>query len=92
MKIYPVGAEFFHADGRTDRYDEANSRFLQFCGLAQKRSRTYVEKCRKDTFHCVVRPIYTQRTESVKELRSLQETRLLANFRPFCARKYEYKF
>jgi len=31
MKIRPVGAELFHADiqtdGRTDRHDEANSRF-----------------------------------------------------------------
>jgi len=27
----PVGAEMFHADGWTDRYDEANIRFLQFC-------------------------------------------------------------
>jgi len=35
MKIRPVGAELFHADGRTDgkkidRYDEANSHFSQF--------------------------------------------------------------
>jgi len=35
MKIRQVGAELFHAeeriDGRTDRHDEANSRFSQFC-------------------------------------------------------------
>jgi hypothetical protein len=32
MKIHPVGAELFHADGQTDkdRHDEANSRFSQF--------------------------------------------------------------
>ena len=34
MKIRLVGAELFHAgvqaDGRTDRHDEANSRFSQF--------------------------------------------------------------
>ena len=34
MKIEPLGAEFFHADGRKDRHtdihDEANSRFTQF--------------------------------------------------------------
>ena len=34
VKILPVGAELFHADGpadgQTDRHDEANSRFLQF--------------------------------------------------------------
>jgi hypothetical protein len=38
MKIRPVGAELFHAngqtDGRTDRHDEANSRFSQFCERA----------------------------------------------------------
>jgi hypothetical protein len=28
MKISPVGAELFHADGRTDRHDETNSGFL----------------------------------------------------------------
>jgi len=31
MKISPVGAELFHADGQTDIYDEANSRFSKFC-------------------------------------------------------------
>jgi len=29
MKIRPVGAEFLPGDGRTDRRDEANSRFSQ---------------------------------------------------------------
>jgi len=41
-KIRPVVAELFDADGRTDgrkdgrtnRHDEANSRFLQFCERA----------------------------------------------------------
>jgi len=38
MKIRPVGAHLFHADGRTDRhrYDEANSHFSQFCERAYK--------------------------------------------------------
>jgi len=36
MKISPTGAEFLHADGQTGGHDEANSRFLQFCGRAQK--------------------------------------------------------
>ena len=31
MKIRPVGAELFHADGRTDGLEEANSRLSQFC-------------------------------------------------------------
>ena len=36
LKIPPLGAELFYADdqtrtdGRTDKHDEANSRFLQF--------------------------------------------------------------
>jgi len=38
IKIRPVGAELFHVDGRTDgrtdRHDEANSRFSQFCERA----------------------------------------------------------
>jgi hypothetical protein len=36
MKIHPVEAELFHADGQTERHDEANSFFLQFCEHAQK--------------------------------------------------------
>jgi len=31
QEIHPVAAELFHADGQTDRHDEANSRFSQFC-------------------------------------------------------------
>jgi len=31
MKIGPVGAELFRADGQTDRRDEANGPFIQFC-------------------------------------------------------------
>jgi hypothetical protein len=38
MQIRPVGAKLFYVlgstDGQTDRYDEANSRFSQFCELA----------------------------------------------------------
>jgi len=30
MKICPMGGELFHADGRTDKHDEANSRFSDF--------------------------------------------------------------
>jgi len=30
VKIRSVGAELIHADGRTDGYDEADSRFSQF--------------------------------------------------------------
>jgi len=31
-----VGAELYHADRRTDRHDEINSRFLKFCENAYK--------------------------------------------------------
>ena len=38
MKIFPVGAELFHSNGqtdrRTDRHDEANNRFSQYCERA----------------------------------------------------------
>jgi len=33
MKIRPVEDELFHARGRTDRHDEANCRFSQFCQI-----------------------------------------------------------
>jgi hypothetical protein len=33
-KIRPVGGELFHADGRTEKHDEANSRLSQFCQRA----------------------------------------------------------
>jgi len=41
MKILPVDAKQFHADGRTgarmdDRHEEANSRFSKLCECAQK--------------------------------------------------------
>ena len=39
MKIRPVRAELFHADGRKDRHDEANSRFSKFCEQALKRNK-----------------------------------------------------
>jgi hypothetical protein len=37
MKIRPVGAELFHTDGRTDRHDEVNSRFLEILLTRLKR-------------------------------------------------------
>ena len=36
MKFRPVGTDLFHSDGRTERRDEANSRFSQFCKSAYK--------------------------------------------------------
>ena len=44
MKIHPVGAELFYADRQTDRqtdrHDEPNSRFSQFCRVAEKPSKS----------------------------------------------------
>ena len=34
MKVLPVAAELFHADGQTDKHDEANSRLSLFCERA----------------------------------------------------------
>jgi len=36
MKIHPVRAELFHADGQTDRRDEANNRFHNFTKASNK--------------------------------------------------------
>jgi len=34
MKFHAAGAELFYADGQTDRRDEADIRFSQFCEKA----------------------------------------------------------
>jgi hypothetical protein len=34
-KFRPVGAELFHADGQTDRHDEANSTFRNFANATK---------------------------------------------------------
>jgi len=34
MKIRALWSELFDTDGQTDRHDEANSRFSQFCASA----------------------------------------------------------
>ena len=44
MKIGPVGDEFFHAAGQTDRHDEANRRFSQFCETRLIKTKTTVNK------------------------------------------------
>jgi hypothetical protein len=43
LKILSVGAELLHADGQTDRYEEANIRFSQFC---EKRLKINLEEIR----------------------------------------------
>jgi hypothetical protein len=44
MKIRLVGAELFHADGRTDRHDEAGSIFSQFYYSAYNKAAQCREK------------------------------------------------
>jgi hypothetical protein len=44
MKIRPVKAELFHADRRTDRHDEANSRLSLFSERALKEARNRIHK------------------------------------------------
>ena len=39
MKMRPVGAELFHADGQTERHGEVNCRFSPFCDAPNKLGR-----------------------------------------------------
>jgi hypothetical protein len=48
MKIPPVEADLFHADGRTDRRDESNSSFSGICESAQNRLSPF------QSVHCVL--------------------------------------
>jgi len=43
MKIHPMGVQLFHANGWTDRHDEANSRFSSFCESALKPHRFHLD-------------------------------------------------
>jgi hypothetical protein len=36
MRMRPVGNEMFHAEGWTNRYDEASGRLSKFCERPQK--------------------------------------------------------
>jgi hypothetical protein len=38
MKMCKLGAELFHLDRQTEKRDEANSRFVQFCDRTEKRA------------------------------------------------------
>jgi hypothetical protein len=42
MKIHPVGAELFHADGETDRHDEAIVAFRSFAKAPKKAQNTQI--------------------------------------------------
>jgi len=44
MNMRPVEAKLFHADRRTDRHDEVNSRFSLFSESAYKEDRNRIHK------------------------------------------------
>ena len=69
-----VEAEVFHADGRTDRHDEANNRFSQFC---EKRLKWYIKLNMKQT------TITLQDTECerVREWEMTETALLIANIK-----------
>ena len=53
-----MAAELFHADRQTDRHDEANSRFLQYCERVQKNMCHIGGRvCRKEVRHIDQPPI-----------------------------------
>jgi len=48
MKTHPLGVALFHADRQTDRHDEVNNCFSQFCENAWKIKEVYsVITCQK---------------------------------------------
>jgi hypothetical protein len=50
MKIRPVGAELFHADGQTDRHDKLVVAFRNFAKAAEKQC--YEAMLTHDVSHC----------------------------------------
>jgi len=60
MKILPVGAKLFHADGQTDRHVEGNNRFSEFY------ERAYREWSTLKYFHVVVSVAVVLATEERK--------------------------
>ena len=72
MKIRIVGAELFHADGRTDRHGEANSRLLQFCeriwnGISKNNFFSQTKLwIRKLTYICPLLPRLQQRARDLR--------------------------
>ena len=47
MKIRPIGAELFHAEGQTERHDEATSRFSRFLLKRLKTERSLTKVLRE---------------------------------------------
>jgi len=53
-----VETELFHEDGQMERPDEANGRFLHFCGIAQKNLDNYSVKSGTVLIACSVTTLY----------------------------------
>jgi len=54
---HSVGAELFHIDGRTDKHDEPNSCFSQFCESAKKK-KNYNMLTQYDTVKVIINNDY----------------------------------
>ena len=85
MKIRQVGAELFHADGQTDRRDEANSRFSKSC------ERAYKETDGSESLGQVLvvsfQQLFTLRSSWFRQRVSWRlGTNISAQHRPFCLR------
>ena len=63
VKIHPFGAELFPADRRTDRHDEVNSRFSQFCERAYERAFVFL----LEPWFCSVKLVSSRRCYSLQE-------------------------
>jgi hypothetical protein len=57
MKIRPMEAVLFNADRRTDRYEEATSRFSQFCRVRLKAM--YIRRTDK-TLQCAISNVFVK--------------------------------
>jgi len=51
METRPVGAELLRANRRTDRYDESNSRYSQFCEIAPQNRKVTINASLADFSH-----------------------------------------
>jgi len=57
MKIHPLEAELFHANGQMDRHDEANSHFCNFINMPKNydcignRKKTYIMSKSQNAFN-----------------------------------------
>ena len=69
MKIRPVAAELFQADGQTDRHDKANSRFSQLCETRLKTCVNWLAKPRGFPLnYSLIRPAVARSEEKARRL------------------------